>query len=296
MISNIFKYVQIITLLACGCKNGKDIEQLILKDKDWLRDPSLDETIQKVIPGVSCLFKEYRIVFSNEFEPNDENQIMIIPFTTTSKQFTSPAYSDIRNRYIFVQPYYIRSFVHNTTLIDSSSIDGVLTLILVHELGHFVLNEDGAFDRLESNEKNSTSRLGEINFGTEPQIMNKQKRVELSVDSFAMSVVKQQSNSSNLDCFFTCAEIQRILPGMEFILFGQRTVDGFGSRTKDFLKDNSHSHPNMELRLAFMNYYLFPTQQRKESLNYYLYQREIEPLNKQLSDPAIHQGLEKIYP
>ena len=56
-----------------------------------------------------------------------------------------------------------------------------------------------------------------------------------------------------------------MLPGMAFQIFGLRTLEAFGNPIKIF-RDPSPSHPNMELRVAFMNYFLYPTPERKQMI------------------------------
>ncbi len=98
------------------------------------------------------------------------------------------------------------------------------------------------------------------------------------------------------DCFSSCINIELAIGGAEFMMFGKRTLDDFGTPTPNFIKDKSRSHPNLELRLGFMNYYLHPTDQKREQIDNYIYEREVAPVNRQLTDPRIFQGEKKILP
>ena len=78
------------------------------------------------------------------------------------------------------------------------------------------------------------------------------------------------------------------------MLFGKRTLSSFGTPGPAMIKDQAWSHPNIELRLAFMNYYLNPTEEKQAQIAEYIYEREIAPIERQSTDPRIYQGNEKV--
>jgi hypothetical protein len=118
--------------------------------------------------------------------------------------------------------------------------------------------------------------------------------LELKVDSIAVQLVKKGVKITDGNCFSVCMSIQLAISGAEFILFGKRLLENFGSGTPKLIRDKNWTHPNIELRLAFMNYYLNPTPEKQSQIDDYLYQREVEPIHKQETDPRIYQGQEKV--
>jgi hypothetical protein len=99
-----------------------------------------------------------------------------------------------------------------------------------------------------------------------------------------------------MSCYGVASSVQLVLPGMQFQLFGLRRLDDFGSSTPNLLRDPSNTHPNLELRIAFMNYYLTGLDSQKQMIDDYLYEREVAPIHRQETDPRIFQGMEKILP
>ncbi|MEP6554605.1 MAG: hypothetical protein ABJB11_13745 [Ferruginibacter sp.] len=45
-----------------------------------------------------------------------------------------------------------------------------------------------------------------------------------------------------------------------------------------------------EVRLAFMNYYLYSNAEKRQQIDDYLYEREVAPINRQMNDPRIYKG------
>ncbi len=64
------------------------------------------------------------------------------------------------------------------------------------------------------------------------------------------------------------------------MLFGERTLDQFDLRDKT-IKDAALTHPNVELRLAFMNYYLHPTPEKRQQID----EIYLQPRNKSHQPP-----------
>lgn len=172
----------------------------------------------------------------------------------------------------------------------------VLHLVLLHELGHFRLNQAGAFDEPPENRK----RTGEQRLDTEPEYLTSIKRVELAADSIAVSLCRQAMKSEKADCFMIASGVMRVLPGMGFQLFGKRTLSEFGTGSintqgqyeprRPLLRDPNVSHPNLELRVVFMNYFMNPSLGNRQQVDQLLYNREVGPIIRQEFMPYIYQG------
>src|ERR671932_827042 len=100
---------------------------------------------------------------------------------------------------------------------------------------------------------------------------------------------KTSSLSTQPGCFDTALRVQLITSDAEFIDFGLRYINNFGNEKKKYLIDPSNSHPNFELRLAFMNYYFNPTLEKREMIDQYLFDRIDGALMRQQTDPRINQ-------
>lgn len=97
-----------------------------------------------------------------------------------------------------------------------------------------------------------------------------------------------------------------VVPGIAFELFGRRTLANFGRGTTNqdgqyesrtpLLRDPNTSHPNLELRIAFMNYFINSTSRNREVVDQLLYNREVAPVHQQEFAPYIFQGQEKTLP
>lgn len=193
---------------------------------------------------------------------------------------------------VFISPQRVKEFVQTYSLSDTTDIDGYIAMILLHEWGHIYLNLPSEIDL-----PNTQSELGEQSMPElTPQVLTKQKKVELMVDSLAVSWAKKAISSTKPGCFDTAMDIQLAANGAEFIYFGRRLIDNFGNERGRYLIDPSNSHPNFELRLAFMNYYFNPNPQKKEMIDQYLYDRVDGALHRQEMDPRINQSLEKQLP
>jgi hypothetical protein len=115
------------------------------------------------------------------------------------------------------------------------------------------------------------------------------KREELSVDSLAVVMVKNSITATAPGCFDLCMDVQLAVNGAEFMIFGSEILTNFGLG-KRVLVDPSGSHPNIELRLAFMNYYFNPTPSKRSMIDQYMYDRETGALERQQTDPRINQS------
>jgi len=257
----------------------------------------MNEMLTKAFKGINCLSLtagNRKMVLSSSFDPDDTTSILVIPFTSGFAEYRSSAYSDIKNRFILINPSYIVDFAKRNTLNDSTNMVGLVSLMLLHELGHFITGINGSFDGIVKDSA-TEKRTGEMKMDTEPEYLTTIKRMEMKVDSIAISLIKGSITSKNMDCYGTASDIQLLLPGMSFQMFGMTMLKQFGKQSK-ILRDPSSSHPNMELRIAFMNYFLSPTDQLKQMIDEYIYNREIAPIERQQTDPRIFQGQEKILP
>lgn len=288
----------VLFTIACSLKeDGKELSASHLEARNLVADHTIDETLDSLLPGVNCILRNFGSKYfatAKSYNSNDSNQILLIPFRRKSNNGTSSGFSDIEKRISFICPTQIKAFVSKNSLSDSSKIDGYLGIILLHEAGHFLYRLSGHFDE-ESNPPENVSKLGQQDMGTEPVVMTIYKRQELKVDSTAIEMVKKALKVTKGDCFGTSFNIELAINGAEFMLFGKRLFDQFGLENKT-IKDQALTHPNLELRLAFMNYYLNPTSEKRQQIDQYIYDREIAPINRQLTDPRIFQGDEKVLP
>jgi hypothetical protein len=289
-----------ITLILIGCKSkvsNKDIASNYLIEKGYVADHTIDNELTEVINGINILTKQYlnkTFVTEANYNPTDTNQILVTPFRKKIGVGTVSAFSSIENRLVFICPLQIKDFVSANSLSDTADIKGYLGIILLHELGHFSMGISGSFDENSAENTVQNSQLGEQDMGTEPELMTIQKRLELKVDSLAVELVKKGVKITDANCFNACMNIQLTISGAEFMLFGKRLLENFGSTTPKLIRDKNWTHPNLELRLAFMNYYLNPTLEKQSQIDNYLYQREVEPIRRQETDPRIYQGERKV--
>ncbi len=75
----------------------------------------------------------------------------------------------------------------------------------------------------------------------------------MSADSLAIDLVRRNAQTKNQTCANIAFDIELMVPGMQFQLSGMRMIENFGARDIAFLHDPSSDHPNLELRISFMN-------------------------------------------
>jgi hypothetical protein len=295
----------IISLLAgmsllCSCTEkkkltGKEVENKLLQENNLLHDITHYDLLRKLCTEINCAdsaLLSKKIVLSDQYDPSDTNQILLMPFIAGGPAFKSSAYSDIHSRFILVNPGYIREFTSNNTLGDTASFIPVLQLMLLHEVGHFILEKDGAFDSIIAN----GGLIGQQISNSEPEYLTELKKTELAADSLAISLVKKSLDFRKSSCITNAFNIELIVPGMQFQLAGTRMIENFGSNHIDFLRDPSTTHPNLELRITFMNYFLTESDTLKMLIDNYLYNRTVTPVHRQEYDLRINQQKEKILP
>ncbi|WP_430405245.1 hypothetical protein [Fluviicola sp.] len=289
----LFSILLLSTIASCNEKiDGPEIEMQILEEKNLGKDFSKLHLLKEILTDINCINSSMlgkKIVLAEEFHSEDITEILLIPYRADGLSLTSYAYSDVSSRVILFNISSIYDFTLKNTLGDSSSIKPVMTLMLLHEIGHFMIGKNGLFDSLTPVNLN----LGEQKSQLEPQYLSKAKKIELTADSLAISLVKDGVKSKNTSCIFSLMDVQRILPGMQFQLAGMRMIQNFGSAQSDFLPDFSSTHPNMELRISYMNYFLFPTPERKELIDNYIYNRTSGAVHLQELAPWINQDIEK---
>lgn len=288
-----------LVLMAAACSSKPDkaaeasaYEAAVLEAYSGRKDSTAIQTLQEALEGLDCITAaEYnrRLVLAHQYTA-DSSQILVIPFSPNLSNRKSCAYSNVGKRFILLNTAMIRDFTGRYTTNDSTDLRSVMAFVLLHEIGHFALGKEGAFDDI----KPSASKTGEADFGTTPQYLTADKRVELAADSIGVACVKKhRTDTKAMDCYGTASAVEIILPGIQFRLFGDRLLGNFGSATPKLLKDPSNTHPNMELRVAFMNYYLAGLPEQRQMIDDYLYAREVEPVHRQELDPRIFQGKEK---
>jgi hypothetical protein len=282
--------------LSCKDKKssyGKEFETSILSAHGFARDIMYDSLFASTLHELNCLARQNgkRLVFAKDFKQDNDSLIMVVPIRSPYANTTSSAYSDVENQVILIDPKYLIDFASKSLLSDSTNWGPITCLILIHELGHFKLNHVGAFDSIK---QVAATELGEQTLDTEPEYLTANKQLELKVDSTACQMIKDLTRFKEMDCFNVSADLQRILPGMQFELFGQFASLSTGKVR--MLRDPSPSHPNMELRITFMNYYLFNNPQSKQLIDDYLYEREVAPIERQQTAPYINQDAVKNIP
>ena len=288
-------------LLIFSCRqplpvNGNQVENQIITANNLRRDFTNPDFLQSVLDEVNCAdsaMLKKKIVLSDKYHSGDTTEILLIPFTPKGDNYKSSAYSDVAHRYILINPIYIRDFTLKYTLNDTSSFRPVLELMLLHEAGHFLLRKTGYFDVVSDRQGNG---LGEQKSNSQPEYLTAVKKVEMSADSLAIDMVKRRLKPENHSCLDIALSIERVVPGMQFMMAGRRAIDNFGAPDEGFLHDPSNNHPNLELRITFMTYFLFPTEERKQMIDNYLYNRTVAAVHRQEFDPQIYQGKEKILP
>lgn len=291
----------ILIVLAFSCMHpkpappdGQRLQDHYLLDNNLRKDYSAGRYLSEVIASVNCIdsgVMTKKIVLAGDFTSSDTNQILLIPYIPNGANFKSSSYSDIANRVILLNPSYIREFARTNALNDTLAYIPLLELMLLHEIGHFILHQSGYFDRITT--LSSGKELGEQRDDTQPEFLTSVKKIELAADSLAIGMVRRQLPSGVLCCGGQPFEIQLVIPGMQFNLAGTRDIENFGSPHINFLHDPNPDHPNLELRITFMNYFLNPNDTLRQMIDDYLYERTVAPVHRQETDPKIFQGEEK---
>lgn len=286
--------VCVLVMLSCACSRERKASEItgdLLFKYGFVNDYTTNAVLDSILPALNTMARHAGpryFVLEKDYSAGDTNQILLIPFRRRSDIGSVTAFSDIKGRYVMLCPLQIKSFVAAHSLSDSTDVSGYMGLVLMHELAHFICAVPGGFDS-GTNAKDAAPELGERDMGTEPQLMTRYKKLELKVDSLAVEMVKAGAAQKDLNCFIFSNNIKLAVMASEFTVFGSRILDDFGSTSAGLLKDNSWTHPNLELRLAFMNYYFNPSPQKWEQIQDYLYEREVAPVHRQELDVRINQ-------
>ncbi|MFD1874515.1 hypothetical protein [Hymenobacter bucti] len=287
-------------LTACPGNRTKEVplqdrETQVLLQKSGARDYSLNNALAAALPGLNCISQARlgrHLVLAQPgatYDTQDTSVVLVIPYRPTDPKASAGVFSNVKERYVLLNPDYIRSWVLKNSLSGTNTaLPDVLNLVLLHELGHFRLGRTGRFDEPVA----AAPRTGQMEMQeVTPQYLTTDKRLELAVDSVAIGLVNQAARpGSPPACFSTAVTVQLLVPGANFNLAGHRTVDQFGSPHILYLPDYTSTHPNLELRLAFMAYYLHRTPEGRQQIDDYLYAREVAPIHRQEMDPRIFQG------
>ena len=283
----------ILLLMGCNNDHRKETIDATLELNGYIQDRSVDAVMDTILLNVNCVIAEsgYSFATTNTLVLNDKNQMIVVPFYSKSDN-SSTGFSLLDDRLIFISPKRIKEFVASHSFSDSSDIKGYMSMVLIHEWGHILTKLPSGIDQPRPQTKLGEQSMSELT----PQVLTKQKKDEMKIDSLAVVWLKKAAALTQPGCFDAAIDTQLAVNSAEFIIFGLRTIENFGNERKHHLIDPTNSYPNFELRLAFMNYYFNPTSQKKEMIDQYLYDRIEGALQRQETDPRIYQGLEKELP
>ena len=287
-----------VSWLVSSCRPKPDahvIEGALLDSMHVLSDHGYDSLLVPVLADVDSLsqlgpFKSLRL--QDTYDARDTNQVLVIPFAPREGVLAqATAFCLLGPRVVFLQPGYIKAYAKNRALNDSADLSPFMEMMLLHELGHFALGIEGGFDR--SDTVSASSRLGEQDMHLSPILLTTLKRQELKADSLAGELIKKGAQSKNVRCFIASQNLEMLIGGSQFVLSGRRYIDKMGLLNRDELEDPENTHPNLELRMTFLNYYLHPTDSLRALIDHYLYEREVAPVERQQQDPRVFQGMVK---
>jgi len=265
-----------ILISSCNHKNnGKEYESEIVGQLG-VRNHEFDTIFVELLPQINQLMKEVgsnlEIKLSNDFDFQKREEILLIPLTPYSKRIS--ASSNIDYRFILINPDYINTIMYEIML-DTDVFKDILTLLIIHELCHFELGKSGQFDEILTESININGILNGDNYPN----FNESKLIELRVDSLAISYIQKATKSKNQATCSLSNSLKKQLGILEASVAIDRITNFYGTPNFNVLNDLSKTHPNFELRLAFMNYYLNPSASKKRMLNKFIEEREIRLQN-----------------
>ncbi|RKR05138.1 hypothetical protein C8C83_4470 [Flavobacterium sp. 90] len=298
--STIKKYAPINILIGLiftgfifvSCKKQKevdsfDIEKQFLAQNGLDIDKSINQDLRIILEKLNLLDSKTfnkKLKLAEDYNAEEPNEILVIPYSSTRENNYSEGFSDIKNQLILLNISAIRNFAAKNALSGEKSLLPVVELIILHEIGHFILGKEGAFD-----EKLITVPHNNMIEKTQPEFITTLKKIELDADSLAIDLLKkglkQKNNFADIS-----NDLQLLLPGLQFQMFGNRLPDSWFLGGNQILHDPSIDYPNMELRVMFMNYFLYPTEERRSQIQEYLYNRTVTPIHLQEFTPQIYQG------
>lgn len=272
-IYSVFIFLTSLSLFSCNRSiKGEDYEAAILQQLG-LRNHEFDSVFVELLPQINALVKEsgskIEIKLSKDFHYENKNEILVIPITAFAKKIS--ASSNLEYRFILINPEYINSIIYEIML-DGNVFREIAAVLLMHEFCHFELGKPGLFDEIVSTAINNDSE----NISYRNSSFNEEKILELKVDSLAVNYLKIGSESKNETCSLFSNLIIKQLRILEATVAIERITNFYDTEDFLFLNDLSKSHPNFELRLAFMNYYLNPSDAKKRMLDRFIEVREIK--------------------
>lgn len=278
-------------LLFVSCRQQEkvssfDIEKQFLAQNGLDIDKSINQDLRIILEKLNSLDSKIfnkKLKLAGDFNPEDADEILVIPYSSTRENNYSEGFSDIKNQLILLNVSAIRNFAAKNALSAEESLLPVVELIILHEIGHFILGKEGAFDEKTITISHSMEEE------TKPEFITTLKKIELDADSLAIDLlkkgVKQKNNFTDIS-----NDLQLLLPGLQFQMFGNRLPNSWFLGGKQILHDPSIDYPNMELRVMFMNYFLYPTEERRLQIQEYMYNRTAAPIHLQEFTPKIYQG------
>ena len=270
--------VCILSFLFTSCDRkfkGVEYEADIVKQLG-VRNHEFDTIFIELLPQINELMKEVgsdlEIKLSGDFDYHRKEEILLIPLTPYSKNIS--ASSNIDYRFILLNPDYINTIMYEVML-DTDVFKDIVLLLIIHELCHFELGKSGQFDEIITKSINDNRSLNGDNYSN----FNESKLLELKVDSLAVSYIQKASLSNNKNVFSISNSLKKQLKILEASVAIDRITNFYGTPNSNVLNDLSKTHPNFELRLAFMNYYMNPSESKKRMLDKFIEEREIRLQN-----------------
>jgi hypothetical protein len=165
-------------------------------------------------------------------------------------------------RFVLVNQPALREFLGGLTKRDN--FPAVLTVILLHEVGHLVEPAAGPKTGRPSSDAGSSKSANDAS-----------KDRELAADRFAADQLKAATMpGESVPRFSAAIKVQSALVMLNFDVFSQRFRKHFGDQTNSAYVDQSYSHPNFELRLLTVLNELSPTPQSQQLLDDFLQKRQ----------------------
>jgi len=256
---------------SCDRKiKGEEYESDIVRQLG-VRNHEFDTSFIELLPQINELMKEVgsdlKIKLSSDFDFQRKEEILLIPLIPFSKNIS--ASSNIGCRFILINPDYINTIIYEIML-DPDVFKEIVLLIIIHELCHFEMGKSGKFDEIITESINGNRILNADNYPN----FNESKLLELKVDSLAVSYIQKASKSKNKTVFSICNSLKKQLGILEASVAIDRITNFYGTPNFNVLNDLSKTHPNFELRIAFMNYYINPTESKKKMIDKFLEERE----------------------
>jgi len=167
---------------------------------------------------------------------------------------------------IIFNPEKIEAF--STTYLKESSqsmkVDPInaLSIILLHEVSHILLGHSVDSD----NGYHENSQLEYDRYNLES---NEYKRREYQADSLAANIISKSIENGSLDA----SEISLAVSFLSWNIQGDRIINNWGAQ-KSVFWDKSKTHPNFELRILYMNYFITHIEDAKYLIDEFIKSRQ----------------------